>query len=64
MKVEVFNIINGINKSRTLAKHILSGCRCGFDGRKFNLRQKWNNDKCQWECKKTIRHRAHEENYA
>ena len=39
-------------------------CRCEFDGRKCNLRQKWNNYKCQCECKKSIKHRACEGDYA
>ena len=27
-------------------------CKCEFDGRKCNSKQKWNNDKRQFECKK------------
>ena len=27
-------------------------CKCKFDGRKCVSNQKWNNDKCQCECKK------------
>ena len=27
-------------------------CKCKFDGRKCDSNQKWNNDKCQCECKK------------
>ena len=38
-------------------------CRCDFDGRNCNLRQKRNNDKCQYECKKFVKHRACEQNY-
>ena len=41
----------GINDSRTLAKHILCKCECNFDGRKCNLNQKWDNNKCRCECK-------------
>ena len=48
----VFNIITGINKSKILAKHISCGCKCKFDGRMCNSNQKWNIDKCWWECKK------------
>ena len=28
-------------------------CKCGFNGRKCNLDQWWNNDKCWCECKKS-----------
>ena len=41
----------GINESKTLSKHILFECKCEFDGRKCNSRQKWNNNTCQWERK-------------
>ena len=34
------------------------------DGRKCNFSQKWNNDKCQFECKKPIKYRACKEDYA
>ena len=40
------------NKSKTSAKHISCECKCKFDGRKCNLIQKRNNDKCWCECKK------------
>ena len=38
-------MITGINKSKTLSKHILCKYECKFDSRKCNLNQKWNNDK-------------------
>ena len=56
MKLKVFNVIKGTNESKTLAKHISCECRCEFDDRKCNSRQKWNNDKCQCECEKPIKH--------
>ena len=48
----MFNIIRGINELKTLAKHISCKCKCRFDGKKCNSDQWWNNDKCQYECKK------------
>ena len=48
----VFNMITGINKSKTLTKHISCECKCRFDGRKCNSDQRWNNDKCRCVCKK------------
>ena len=50
-----------IFKSKTLVKHILCEYRCVFDGRKGNLKQKWNNDKCRCECEKSIKHRVCED---
>ena len=40
VNLKVVNIIKGINKSKTLAKHISCDFRCEFDGRKYNSRQK------------------------
>ena len=43
LNLSVFNIITGINESKTLTKDI----SCGkFDGRKCNFNQLCNNDKC------------------
>ena len=44
-------MIKGINESKTLVKQISCECRCEFDGRKCNSKQKWNNHKCQCGCK-------------
>ena len=52
----VFNMITGIGESRTLARHILCKCGCNFDGRKWKLNQKWNNNKCWCECKSLKEH--------
>ena len=52
LNLSVFNIITGINKSKTLTKHISSECKCKFDGRKCNSDQWWNKDKYPCECKK------------
>ena len=45
-------MITGINELKALTKHISCKCKCKFDGRKYNLNQKWNNYKCWCECKK------------
>ena len=52
LNLSVFNIITEINELKTLTKHISCKCKCKFDGRKCNLNQWRNNDKCQCECKK------------
>ena len=46
LNLNVFNMITGINESKTLTKHILCECKCKFDIRKCNLNQWWNNYKC------------------
>ena len=50
--LSVFNMITGINELKTLTKHIPCESKCRFDGRKGNVDQWWNNDKCRCECKK------------
>ena len=36
LNLSMFNMITGINKSKTLTKHILCECKYRFDGRKCN----------------------------
>ena len=45
-------MIAGINELKTFTKDISCECKCIFDGRKCNLDQWWNNNKCRCECKK------------
>ena len=52
LNLSVFNMITGINESKTLNKHISCKCKRKFDGTKCNLNQWWNNDKCPSKCKK------------
>ena len=52
LNLSVFNMITGINESKTLTKHISCEFKCKFDGTKCNSNQRWNNDKCRCECKK------------
>ena len=52
LNMSMFNMITGINESKTLTKHVSCKCKCTFDGRKCNSDQWWNNDKCWSECEK------------
>ena len=52
LDLSVFNLITGINESKTLTKHISCECKCKFNGRNCNSDQWWNNDKCRCEYKK------------
>ena len=54
LNVCLFNMITGINESKTLAEYISCECKCKFDGRKCNSDQWWNNDKCWCWCKKYV----------
>ena len=52
LNLSVFNMITGINESKTLIKHISCECKCKFDETKSNSNQWWNNGKCRCEHKK------------
>ena len=54
--LSVFNMITGINESKTLTKHVSCEFKCKFDGRKCSSNPKWNNDKCCCECKNPKKH--------
>ena len=54
LNLSVFNMIRGINESKTLTKHKSCECKCKFDGTKCNSNQRWNNHKCQCESKNII----------
>ena len=58
LNLSVFNMITGINESKTLTKHVSCEFKCKFDGRKCNSNPKWNNDKCCCECKNPKKHRV------
>ena len=47
----------GVNESKTWAKHVWCNCRYEFHDRKCNLKQKFNNNKCQCECKNKIKYK-------
>ena len=52
LNLNIFNMITGINESKTLTKHILCKCECKFDYKKCNLNQKWNSCNFWFDCKK------------
>ena len=52
LNLSIFNMVVGINQSKTLTKHISCKCECKFDDTKCNSNQWWNNDKCRCEFQK------------
>ena len=64
VNLNVFNMIPGINESKPLKEHMTYICRCKFGGKKCSSNQKWNNDKCQCNWKKPIKHRLCKKGYA
>ena len=51
VNLSVFDLITRKNESKTLTKHIPCEFKYKFDGRKCNLNQISNNNKCCCECK-------------
>ena len=45
LNLTLYNMITGINESKTLTKLISCRCKCKLDGRKCSSNQKWNNDR-------------------
>ena len=56
LNLHVFNMVIGINESKTLTRHISCKCECKFNGRKCNFNQKCYEDKCWCECKNSKEH--------
>ena len=52
--LRVFNMITGINESKTLTMHI--SCKSKCDCMKCDSNQKWNNDNCLCEFKNPRKH--------
>ena len=52
LNLSEFNMVRGINESKTLIKHISFDCKCKFDRKKRNSDQCQNKDKFRCECEK------------
>ena len=52
VNVKACNLVTRINEAKTLVKHISYDFECKFNSATCNSSQKWNNNKCQCECKK------------
>ena len=56
-------MIAGINESKILTKHIPCECKYKFSGWQWNANEKWNNDICWCEWKKSKEHNAYQKDY-
>ena len=52
--VKVLNLMSKTNETRHIKWHEISKCKCRLDASICNNNQRWNNDKCQCECKELI----------
>ena len=51
MSVKVFNLMPGVNETRFSVQYEWCECKCGLNESVCNLKQKWNHDEYQCECK-------------
>ena len=51
INVKVFNMITSKSEAKEMTKHISCYCKCKFNSTTCNLKQKWKNKTCQYECK-------------
>ena len=54
MNVKVFNLMLRANETRHIKLHQTCKCKCRLDASFSNIKQRWNNDKCRYECKELI----------
>ena len=61
--VKVFNLMSRTNETRHTKWHKTCKCRCRVDASVCNNKQRWNEDKCRWECKELIAKRMYDKGF-
>ena len=54
INVKVFNLMSRTNETKHIEWHKTCKCRYRLDGSVCNNKQRWNEDKCRFECKELI----------
>ena len=54
LNVKVFNLMSRTNETRFIEWHEICKCKCRLDAIVCNDKQRWNKNKCRYECKKLI----------
>ena len=54
LNVKVFNVISITNETRHIEWHETCKRKCILDSSVWNNKQRWNDDKCRFECKELI----------
>ena len=54
LNVKVFNLMSRTNETRHIELHETCKCKCRLDASVCSNKQRWNNDKCRWECRELI----------
>ena len=51
MNIKAFNMITNKNEAKAMTEHISCDSKCKLNSTTWSSNQKWNNKKCQCECK-------------
>ena len=62
--VKVFNLMPRTNKTRHIKCHETCKWKCRLDSSVCNNKQRWNDDKCRYECKELIDKGVFDKEYA
>ena len=54
VNVKVFYLMSRTNETRFIECHETCKCECKFGENVYNNKQRWNKNKCRWECKELI----------
>ena len=54
LNVKVFNLMSRTNETRFIEWHETCKCKCRLDAIVCNNKQRWNKNKCRYECKELI----------
>ena len=54
LNVKVCNPMSRTNETRHIEWHEMLKCKCRLDASVCSNKQRWNNDKCRWECRELI----------
>ena len=54
LNVKVFNLMSRTNEAKHIEWHETCKCECKFGENICNNKQRWNKDKCRYECKELI----------
>ena len=52
LNLSMFNMITGIDESKTVSKHLSCECKCKTDRTKCHWNQCWNKENCWCDCRK------------
>ena len=54
INLKVFNLISRTNETGHIKLHETCKYKCRLDASVWNNKQRWNKDKCRYECKELI----------